>query len=537
MQLGYWRYKAILRLRTVFFIVGLVILCLPLGSIVFFRIYENELVHQTELSLISQAAVLSAAYKAKVSNIIGSSPDYGKALSLPQKPLVDHYYNPIRPQLDLASHDVLPRRPDGIKPNQVPDAVATEAGIWMLPVLLESQKNTLAGMKILDFKGTVITGRKEVGLSFAHLPEVQAALQGKYSTVIRQRISDEAPPALVSISRGAGIRIFVALPIIQNEHLWGVVYLSRTPKNILKHLYAEKDKVAVAGATILGLALIITLFTSYTVTQPIYRLINNVEKVSTGQDQVMAPLAFPVTHEIALLADSFNKMATSLHERSAYIREFAAHVSHELKTPLTSIQGAVELIIDHMDEMDQQTRSQFLANILQDTNRLKQLVSRLLDLARADNVTITHEATLLQPVLDKLADRYQQEGIQVVVPTADTLGIKIVKENLETIFLIENARQHDATRVVINIKEQLNMITITVTDNGAGISPGNQDKIFTPFFTTRREHNGTGLGLSIVKSLIEAYGGTICIKPCSQGACFELAVKKASSAQNLHTLS
>jgi hypothetical protein len=118
--------------------------------------------------------------------------------------------------------------------------VAQILGRLMQPIMRDTQHIMLSGIRLLDYQGIVVAGREEMGLSFAQVPEVRQALQGHYASVIRQRISDEPPPPLYSISRGSNIRVFVALPIIETvpvaamqpwrrEYLQGVVYLSRTP--------------------------------------------------------------------------------------------------------------------------------------------------------------------------------------------------------------------------------------------------------------------------------------------------------------------
>ncbi|WP_163831786.1 HAMP domain-containing sensor histidine kinase [Spartinivicinus ruber] len=524
------QYRGRLQLRTVFLIVSLAVLVLPLGSIFFFRIYENELVRQTELSLISQAAVIAASYKHQVSSLLLDKSNYGIKVTSYIKQKIDNYYTPVYPQIDLANNQLFPPRPNGVTPQSPADALAVQVGNTLSTVLRDSQKTTLTGIRLLDYQGNVIAGQREVGLSFAHLHEIKSAMEGRYTSVIRQRISDEPPPALASISRGTGIRVFVAFPIIQGEQLWGIVYLSRTPKNILKHLYAEKDKVILAGITIIVLTFLLALFTSYTISQPIYRLIKKTTKVSEGDHQSMEPLEYPVTKELELLSKSFSKMAKSLHERSEYIREFAAHVSHELKTPLTSIQGAAELLMDHMDEMEPATKQQFLSNIQQDTDRLKRLVTRLLELARADSQTSDNETADLIAILNKLAPRYREVGLQLELPEQNSCWIKMAEDNLETILLnlFDNAKQHGASIINIDVKTTNQLVALTIADNGEGISLANREKIFTPFFTTRREQSGTGLGLSIIKSLMKTYQGSITLADSDKGARFILQFGAAS---------
>ena len=106
--------------------------------------------------------------------------------------------------------------------------------------MMQTQKVTLAGFRILDPHGTVIAGRRETGMSLAHIEEVAAALQGRYRGALRVRISGQPPPPIYSISRGTGLRVFSAMPVIVDNHVAGVIYASRTPSNIFRHLYEER---------------------------------------------------------------------------------------------------------------------------------------------------------------------------------------------------------------------------------------------------------------------------------------------------------
>ncbi len=334
-----------LSLWVILLIVNLTVLILPLGSIFFFRIYENQLIAETEAELISQSVFIGEMYKREIRDRLDSKQreDYGLALENPPPKASVDFYTPLNPKLDLATGTIYPKRPDGRLPITPSDTIAIAAGLALDEMLLEAQRTTLAGIRVLDFNGTVIAGANEKGLAFAHVIEVVGALNGKYTSVIRQRISDEPPPSIASISRGTGIRIFTVYPIISNGYLWGAIYLSRTPKSILKHMYAEKTKVILAGLSMLAMTLFIVLITSWTIVRPIYRLIERTKKISAGDKEALEPIDLPGTREMALLTRSFSDTARSLHERSNYIKNFATHVSHELKTPLTSIRGAAEL--------------------------------------------------------------------------------------------------------------------------------------------------------------------------------------------------
>ena len=520
------------KLRNILLAVSLAVLIIPLGGIYIFRIYEGELVKQTELELISQAALISAMYKHEVQLLVkqrGRESDYGIPLELPASK--GEYFRPIKPQLNLSAYPIKARPSKPAQTDLQADEISLQVSARLLPILLEAQRTTLSGVRILDFQGIVTGGRDDIGKSLAHIPEVQEARSGRYSSAIRERIIHRPTPALASISRGTGIRVFVAYPITAGDRLLGIVLLSRTPNSILEHLYGQREKIALVGAIILLLVLLLVVFTSYSIAQPLHALIQQTKQFASGDKKSIEPLKSPVTEEVALLSESFAEMARSLEYRAQYIRNFAAHVSHEFKTPLTGIQGAVELLQEHLDDMPAEKRARFLGNIAQDADRLKRLVERLLEMARADVIEPTGGKTELAPIIEKLRGRYEDEGLAVLFAAQDHISAVVAPEILETVFvnLLDNSRQNGADRVEIKVARSSGDLSVTLTDNGRGISPANVEKVFTPFFTTRREEGGTGLGLGIVRSLLKAYDGDISLEPGSNGATFRVTIPEAQS--------
>lgn len=397
-----------------------------------------------------------------------------------------------------------------------------EIGQGVTEIFADAQRATLAGMRLLDHRGVVIAGRGEIGQSLAHVDEVRSALEGYHSSVVRQRISDSPPRSLASISRGAGIRIFVAYPVVEGARLWGAVYLSRTPNNIFHHMYNSRYRLTAIGAMIVALTVLIAWLTSRTLLQPIRSLSGQARDLAEGKRRTIEPLDHYGTRELADLGQSFFEMASALEKRSQYVRDFATHVSHEFKTPPTSIGGAAELLGEHQDSMDENERSRFLANIEADAVRLKILVDRLIDLARADNIQPLDEAIDLVAAVEGLATDY--ENVEAVIRAAQHCTIRMSSESFHIIAknLIRNAEQAGATQIEIIVERNESGIDVQFRDNGHGVSPGNRDKIYEPFFTTQREAGGTGLGLGIVRSLVEAHNGTIELRNSEEGATFVL---------------
>lgn len=501
-------------LRGVLLLVLLSVLILPLGAVYFFRIFENELVRQTEQELIAQSAVMAATLRHLLRD--------PAAVSVPA-PLDPQ---PLFPVVDLAQ-PLEPPRPEARPAATDADPRLSEAARIMTRIMQDTQTVTLAGMRLLDPGGTVIAGREEIGLSLAHVPEVRQALDGSYAAVIRQRFSDEPRPPIYSISRGTDIRVFTAFPIHEDERLLGVVYLSRTPPSILKRLHDVRREVALAGLTLLVVTVLLGLLVSSAIARPIRALLLQIERVRRGEARTVRPIAHPVTREVARLSESFSAMSEALAERGDYIRRFASHVSHEFKTPLTAMQGALELLRDHLDTMEPARARAFLDNLLADTERMKQLVGRLLELARADALEPSREQSNLASVLRNVDSAFRDRGLRVLgADQAEATSISMAAETLEIVLtnLAENSLRHGADRLTVSANAQDDALILLVIDNGQGVLPTNRDKIFTPFFTTRRACGGTGLGLEICRSLLRAHGAHIGLhdpQPTS-GAIFRL---------------
>jgi signal transduction histidine kinase len=511
-------------LGLIVFAVLSTVIALPLVGLFFFRIYDNQLIHQTQAELIAQSSVLSAVYVREVEAKIPGIP-LGAEIAPELRPDPSDRFAPIRPALDLAGNDLLARRPDARPAEAAPDPAYLEIGQRLLPVMMQTQKVTLAGFRILDPHGTVIAGRRETGMSLAHIEEVAAALQGSYRGALRVRISDKPPPPIYSISRGTGLRVFSAMPVIVDNHVAGVIYASRTPSNIFRHFYEEKGKFILAGIAVLGVTLIIGLIFSRTITRPMHELILRISEIRQGKPDAFRPLAHYGTREFATLARSFLEMAETLSHRSDHISTFAAHLTHELKSPLTSIRGAAELLQDSgassPGQLTDPERSRFLSNILSDTERIDVLVRRLRELAQAEAAQ-AGGSVVLQSLVGELRSRFPGLAIEAGGALDRTIGMSAENALIVLSHLADNAGRHHATELRLTASDDAGAVRLVVSNNGDAISAANRDRIFDAFFTTRRDSGGTGMGLAIAQAMLRANGGSIRLLPQEQGVAFEV---------------
>ena len=517
-------------LSLVLFIVLASVLLLPLFSLYFLKIYQNQLIQQTESELIAQSAVLSAVFRREVETGIPREVALGAKVPPAAQKSPGEPYQPIWPKLELASASVLPPRPPARAPSAPADPAFVALGVRLMPDLVATQNVTLAGFRLLDPNGIVIAGREEVGLSLAHLEEVAEALQGRFRGTLRVRISKHEQPSIYSMSRGTGMRVFTAMPVIVRDQVAGVVYASRTPSNVFKDLYEQRGKVALAILFMIVPTLMIGLLFHRTITGPMRELIERSDLIGKGDRNALRPLRHHGTAEFARLSQSFLEMAKRLNTRSSFISTFATHVSHELKSPLTSIQGAAELLRDDVEapSMDDEDRRKFLDNIIADADRLTKISVRLRDFARAENPVAVGAAKLADTVV----------GLRSAFPSLELRAIgeldtpmRISEENAFIIFsnLADNAMRHGSSVLDLTAMQQENLLRIRVADNGEGVSPNNRAQIFDSFFTTRRDSGGTGMGLAIVRAMLDAHGGAIRLADSDEGTAFELTIPVADA--------
>ncbi|MET1110083.1 MAG: HAMP domain-containing sensor histidine kinase [Allosphingosinicella sp.] len=509
------RHWPALRLRTLLFLTLLFVAALPGIGAVFLRVYENTLVQQTEAELIAQAAALAGAYRA----------------AWPE-PYTDPPPGPLRPErptIDLRSMPVLAEQPDARPSRWPPDPSAARAAASLKPVVIDTARTTLAAVRLMDVHGTVVLGRGDVGLSYLHLPEVAAGTIGQTRTALRERGDYQPRYALEWLSRASNIRVHYVRPVVAGGEVIGVLMLSRSPRGLFVGLYQDRGKIALGIVLIFMTLLALVALLSRGIARPIEALSEATQNVARGAVAVPEP---PPTAaiEIRNLYVSVAAMADRIERRSRYLKDFAAAVSHELKTPIAGIKGALELIAEH-PEMSEEERRRFLSNAGAGADRLSHLLSRLLDLARADMAVAPEDAsTPVEGPALKVADAHRRPGFAVDVALTGLPPVAAPPELIEAVLetLVENSRQAGASEVAIAGRVERSKVRIVVADDGQGIAEADRERIFEPFHTSRRGEGGSGLGLSIARSLLTACGGTIAAAPGDKGAQFELCLPVAA---------
>jgi two-component system sensor histidine kinase ChvG len=444
-------------------------------------------------------------------------------------PPADNYFTPDALTIDLNTMPILPQRPQPLEASQKPDGDALAAATQIAPLIAQTRRTTLASILILDAQGIVLSQGPFQGRSYAFLPEVRAALAGHSKSVLRRRGDYQPRYAFEVLSRASAIRVHYARPLRLGDRTVGVLLLSRSPRALFRGIYDDLGKIAVGLAIIIVVIVGLAGLLSRAIAKPIELLTQASAHVGRGGSEVPATPA-TATIEIRALFDNFRRMAAQIDLRSRYLRDFAAAMSHEFKTPLTGIRGVLELLDEHGETMSAQERRRFIANAEGDAERLSRLVARLLELARADmaepNETVS---TSVADAMNRVADAGSALDITLEADVASHLpAVSVPMEVLEAVLstLIENSRQAGARDMKIAALDVPGYLQLTISDDGPGVPLSDRERLFEPFFTTRRDRGGTGLGLSIARSLLGNSGCTIDFVESGKGACFRLTLRK-----------
>ncbi len=219
---------------------------------------------------------------------------------------------------------------------------------------------------------------------------------------------------------------------------------------------------------------------------------------------------------IAVIAD-----VTHMRELERMRRDFVANVTHELKTPLTSIRGYVELLSS--GRRDEQTARQFYEIIEIEAQRLANLIDDLLELSSIEQASARPKAetvpvaAAVREVFEQVTPMAQKAAVELHAKVPEDLTVTMTHKHLQELLmnLTDNAVKYNRSggRVTVCARREREQVTITVSDTGIGIPPESVDRIFERFYRVdkgrSRELGGTGLGLSIVKHIAGLYGGSV----------------------------
>jgi signal transduction histidine kinase len=299
-----------------------------------------------------------------------------------------------------------------------------------------------------------------------------------------------------------------------------------TPRQPLKEVVASPVIRELAGDILWagGIALLLALLLAYLISRwvaaPLQKLSGAAIAVAEGR-RAQVELAGP--DEVQALGEVFNEMTHRVHASQESQRDFVANVSHELKTPLTSIQGFAQAILDGTASSPDSLK-QAAEVIYDESGRMHRLVLDLLDLARLDAGTADLArkpldlAQLLRAVAEKFIPQSQEAHVQLSTQIDDLPSFIGDGDRLSQVFtnLVDNALKHTPAggQVTLRARPRGEWVEVSVVDTGPGIPPEELSRIFERFYQLDKARkggagHGVGLGLSIARQIIQAHHGTL----------------------------
>lgn len=370
----------------------------------------------------------------------------------------------------------------------------------------EKSKEENYRILVLDSKGIVVsdTNKTETGKTFL-VPEVIIALDGKDEANTRK---DE--------------RAIYASAYIENENSEkiGAVLLISSFNEFYNLIDGLSGRWMILTLGISLAVSVIVFLTSQIITVPLKNILSIIRKITAGQ--LFQRIELKGHNEFTELGEAVNTMTEKLEQVESSRQEFVSNVSHELKTPLSSIKVLSDSIL-LQEDMPTEMYKEFLQDINSEIDRMTNIINDLLSLVKLDhreaglNITQTDINKLVEDIIKRLYPLADQKEIEIfyeinkeMVIDADEMKLSLAVSNL-----IENAIKYtpNGGSVTVIVDGDHQNAFISVQDTGIGISEEEQSKIFNRFYrvdkTRDRKTGGTGLGLAITHAAVMLHNGSI----------------------------
>jgi signal transduction histidine kinase len=309
-----------------------------------------------------------------------------------------------------------------------------------------------------------------------------------------------------------------ALPAFQDQDAAAIV-VARPASDLDEVLGDLIPRLMFAGLIGVAAALAMGFLLSQSVSAPLRRIVRAARGVARGNYAQRVPITGP--REVREVAANFNRMTEEVQRSQQTLRDFLMNISHEIKTPLTSIRGFSQAVTDGtVDDTEGVVRSARIIN--DESTRVLRLVEELLDLSRLESGQ-THMrqedvslAELFAHVEEVFALRSEESEVTLAVESPPALTIRGDYDRLEQVLnnLLDNAFRHTSSGGTVSVRArgvQQNLVQVTVSDTGKGIPPEDLPHLFERFYRAANGRNtkGYGLGLAITREIVRAHGGDI----------------------------
>jgi two-component system, OmpR family, sensor histidine kinase CreC len=369
---------------------------------------------------------------------------------------------------------------------------------------------------ITDTKGIVIfdSANLALGQDYSQWNDVYLTLQGKYGV--------RSSPVVAGDNHSDTI-MYVSAAIKNGNHIIGSLTVAKPNRTVLPFIERAQNKIIRWGALLLVLSLIIGSLFTWRFTRKINSLRDYAIRVAKGE-KAMPPISS--NDELTDLASAMQTMRNELDGKQ-YLQTNVQHLTHELKSPITAILAALELISPNMPPADQ---AHFLAQIKTQSSRVQTIIQNMLGLATLEHqqqlsqVSNVNVSALIQTQIAHLSQKTHalQASIHAACSPAIILQADEFLLGQSVSNLLENALDFSPPNSAINVNvlEENTQIHIQVKDQGAGIPDYALDKVFDKFYSLPRpstNQKSTGLGLNFVQEVAKLHGGSVTLSNHADG--------------------
>ncbi|MGZ4166090.1 MAG: sensor histidine kinase [Solirubrobacteraceae bacterium] len=309
---------------------------------------------------------------------------------------------------------------------------------------------------------------------------------------------------------------------------WVVVY-SAPLADVMRTVSTVRHEILVAGAIALLLALVAGYLVARALAQRVKRLELAAKQVAAGE--FSRPIPVDSTDELGQLAVAFNEMQQQLLQLEQARKKFIATASHELRTPVFSLGGFVELLED--EELDAETRRRFLDQVRDQVQRLGKLSVDLLDLSRLESgsLELRPEEVDLRELTRSVSGEFEptlaqhDSRLELHLPASIEAQCDPVRVAQIMRILIDNALTHTppGTKIIVTAGRDNGRVRLAVRDDGEGIEQTAIQRIFEPFYTAD-DAQGSGLGLAIASELADRMRGRLSVQSAAGATTFTLDI-------------
>jgi two-component system, OmpR family, sensor kinase len=352
--------------------------------------------------------------------------------------------------------------------------------------------------------------------------DVQALAQGAVSS--RRSVTG-------TVHSSNGRQAVAARPLFNGKRVDWVLVFADSLSDVQANVTLIRNQVLLSGAIALVIAVLAGYLVARALAARVRRLEQAARKVAAGD--FSNPIRADSDDELGQLAAAFDDMQNQLARLDRARKQFIASASHELRTPIFSLGGFLELLAD--EDLDEETRRQFLEQVRGQVERMRNLATELLDLSRLEAGALelrpepTDVGQLARDVATEFTPAAAHHGSDVKLNLRrEPIELECDPERVAQVLriLLDNALTHTppGTGVRVSAARANGHVRLEVSDGGGGIKHQNMPHIFEPFFTAGEEAQGAGLGLAIASELAGRMHGRLTVRSAPGATTFSLVL-------------